>query len=56
MGGSFGFCDRELGISAAYVMNQQGHGILLNERGQGLIDACYECAGFSQIRAGAWHP
>ena len=56
MGGSFGFCDRELGISAGYVMNQQGHGILLNERGQGLIDACYECAGFSQIRAGAWHP
>lgn len=56
MGGSFGFCDPEAGVSAAYVMNQQGHGILLNERGQGLIDATYRCAGFSAIRAGAWQP
>lgn len=56
MGGSFGFCDREAGISAGYVMNQQGHGILLNPRGQRLIDAMYECAGFSTIRAGEWQP
>jgi len=56
MGGSFGLCDREAGFSAAYVMNQQGHGILLNDRGQRLIDAMYRSAGFSRIRGGEWQP
>lgn len=56
MGGSFGFCDREAAISAGYVMNQQGHGILLNTRGQALVDTIYKNAGFTGIRAGEWCP
>lgn len=53
-GGSFGFVDRDAGISAAYVMNQQGPGILVNARGQSLIDASYRYAGFSGIAGGCW--
>ena len=56
MGGSFGFCDREAGFSAGYVMNQHGHGILLNDRGQSLVDAMYASAGFASVRGGAWCP
>lgn len=56
MGGSFGFCDREAGIAVAYVMNQLGNSILVNERGQALIDASYRAAGFERIGAGEWLP
>lgn len=56
MGGSFGMCDREAGFAAAYVMNQQGHGILLNERGQDLLNACYDVAKFDTIGEGGWQP
>ena len=56
MGGSFGMCDREAGFAAAYVMNQQGHGILLNERGQSLLDSCYNIANFNAVREGGWQP
>lgn len=56
MGGSFGVCDQEAGFTAAYVMNQQGHGVLLNERGQKLLDACYRVAQFDQITEGGWQP
>ena len=55
-GGSFGFCDPEAGIAGAYVMSQQGAGILVNERGQALIDACYKQLGYSGVSAGAWRP
>lgn len=54
MGGSFGMCDREAGFAAAYVMNQQGRGILLNERGQSLLDACYAVMQFEALREGGW--
>jgi len=30
-------------VAIGYVMNQMGAGILLNPRGQALIDAVYEC-------------
>jgi hypothetical protein len=30
-------------VAIGYVMNQLGSGIFLNERGQRLIDAVYEC-------------
>jgi CubicO group peptidase (beta-lactamase class C family) len=43
MGGSIGFADPSLGLSFGYAMNRQGNGILLNERGQGLVDAAYAC-------------
>lgn len=53
-GGSFGFCDPQARIAAAYVMNQQGAGVLVNQRGQSLIDACYRHLGYSGVAAGAW--
>ena len=42
-GGSFGMADPTAGVAIAYVMNQLGPGVMLNERGQSLIDAVYEC-------------
>jgi CubicO group peptidase (beta-lactamase class C family) len=44
-GGSVGMADPTAGVAIGYVMNQLGHGVLLNERGQSLIDAVYEGLG-----------
>ncbi len=44
-GGSFGMADPVAGVAMGYVMNQLGSGIFLNERGQSLIDAVYDCLG-----------
>ncbi len=41
MGGSIGFADPMSGMSFGYSMNRMGAGILLNERGQSLVDAAY---------------
>jgi CubicO group peptidase (beta-lactamase class C family) len=41
-GGSIGMADPTAGVAIGYVMNQLGHGVMLNERGQGLVDAVYE--------------
>ncbi len=43
MGGSVGFADPALGLSFGYTMNRMGTGILLNARGQSLVDAAYAC-------------
>lgn len=40
-GGSIGFADPSLGLAAGYTMNRMGPGILLNERGQSIVDALY---------------
>jgi CubicO group peptidase (beta-lactamase class C family) len=40
-GGSIGFCDPAQRMSFGYAMNRMGPGILMNERGQSLIDAAY---------------
>jgi CubicO group peptidase (beta-lactamase class C family) len=40
-GGSIGFADPHSGLSFGYTMNRMGPGILLNERGQSLVDAAY---------------
>ena len=40
-GGSIGMADPDAGIAIGYAMNAMGLGILLNERGQSLIDAVY---------------
>lgn len=53
-GGSIGFADPECGLAFAYVMNQQGPGLLLNERGQSLIDATYRALGYRTDGGGAW--
>ncbi len=54
MGGSIGFADPEAGLSFGYNMNNMGLGILLNERGQSLVDAAYLCAGYTSNESGAW--
>jgi CubicO group peptidase (beta-lactamase class C family) len=41
MGGSIGFADPSLGVALGYTMNRMGMGILLNERGQSIVDALY---------------
>lgn len=50
-GGSIGFADPDLGLSFGYSMNRMGPGILLNERGQGLVDAAYAVLGAPLPRA-----
>jgi len=40
-GGSIGMADPTARVAIGYVMNQLGSGVLLNARGQGLIDAVY---------------
>lgn len=40
-GGSVGFADPDRRLSFGYTMNRMGFGVLLNERGQSLIDAAY---------------
>lgn len=57
-GGSVGFADPEVGLAFGYAMNRMGAGILLNERGQALVDATYRALGFPGTAAptGAWVP
>ena len=54
MGGSVGFADPAHGLSFAYTMNRMGPGILLNERGQSLVDATYRSLGLAGNASGAW--
>ncbi len=42
-GGSLGMADPTAGVAIGYAMNLMGPGLLLNERGQALVDAVYEC-------------
>lgn len=53
-GGSIGFADPECGLAFGYTMNRQGPGILLNERGQALVDAAYLSLGHRDRDGGVW--
>ena len=53
-GGSIGFADPECGMAFSYTMNKMGNGLLVNERGQSLIDAAYKAIGYSTNAPGAW--
>ena len=53
-GGSLGFADPECRLSFAYTMNRQGHGIMINHRGQSLVDACYQALGYRSDKGGIW--
>jgi CubicO group peptidase (beta-lactamase class C family) len=53
-GGSLGFADPSCGLGFGYAMNRQGKGILLNARGQSLVDATYRALGFRSDAAGTW--
>ncbi|HMM15599.1 MAG TPA: serine hydrolase domain-containing protein [Parvibaculum sp.] len=54
MGGSIGFADPEARMSFGYNMNRMGMGILLNERGQALVDAAYRSLGYRSNASGVW--
>jgi len=53
-GGSIGFADPECKLGFGYTMNQMGHGLLLNDRGQSLVDAAYKALGYRSNAGGAW--
>lgn len=54
MGGSLGFADPEARMSFGYNMNRMGSGILLNDRGQALVDAAYRSLGYRSNASGVW--
>ena len=53
-GGSFGLCDREAEFSIGYTMNRLHPGVLVDERGQALIDTAYRSAGYRTNAPGVW--
>ncbi len=53
-GGSIGFADPECNLAFSYTMNRMGQGLLLNDRGQSLIDAAYRALGYRSNESGAW--
>lgn len=53
-GGSFGLVDREADLAVGYTMNHLGPGVLLDERGQSLVDAIYQSLGYRTNAPGMW--
>ncbi|HEY8516184.1 MAG TPA: serine hydrolase domain-containing protein [Candidatus Binatia bacterium] len=53
-GGSIGFADPEEGLAFGYSMNRMGNGLMLNERGQSLVDATYRVLGYASNESGVW--
>ena len=53
-GGSIGFADPDAKLAMGYTMNRMGAGILLNERGQALVDAVYKNMGYRTDVPGFW--
>ena len=51
-GGSVGFADPESRVSFGYNRNRMGQGMLLNARGQSLIDAVYQSLGYRSRESG----
>jgi len=53
-GGSLGFADPVAGLSFGYTMNKMGPGLLMNGRGQPLVDAAYRSLGYKNKDGGVW--
>ncbi len=53
-GGSLGFADPATGLSFGYTMSRMGPGLLMNERGQSLVDATYLSLGYKDKDGGVW--
>lgn len=53
-GGSIGFADPDARMAFSYTMNQMGGGLLLNDRGQSLINAAYMSLGYRTNAPGSW--
>ena len=49
-----GFADPVAGLSFGYTMNRMGPGLLMNERGQALVDAAYLSLGYTNKDGGVW--
>ncbi len=54
-GGSIMFADPECHLGFGYSMNQMGPGLLLNDRGQAVVDATYKALGYRSNASGAWN-
>jgi CubicO group peptidase (beta-lactamase class C family) len=54
VGGSVGFADPRARLAFGYTMNKQGPGVLLNERGQALVDAVYRALGYRLTEYGRY--
>jgi CubicO group peptidase (beta-lactamase class C family) len=56
IGGSIGFADPRIRLSFGYVMNKQGIGLGINDRGQSLVDAVYRALGYLRPPGGGiWY-
>lgn len=53
-GGSLGFADPAAGLSFGYTMNRMGPCLLMNGRGQPLVDAAYMSLGYKNKDGGVW--
>ena len=53
-GGSIGFADPREGLAFGYSMNRMGNGLMLNDRGQSLVDAAYRAIGYASNESGVW--
>jgi CubicO group peptidase (beta-lactamase class C family) len=53
-GGSIGMADPAARMSFGYTMNRMGAGVLLNDRGQSLLDAVYRTLGYRSNKGGTW--
>jgi CubicO group peptidase (beta-lactamase class C family) len=54
MGGSIGFASPESKMAFGYTMNKMGPSILLNDRGQVLVDAAYQSLNYTSNQSGSW--
>jgi CubicO group peptidase (beta-lactamase class C family) len=53
-GGSLGFVDPGPELAFGYTMNRLGGDVLMNPRGQDLVDATYRALGYTSRASGAW--
>lgn len=53
-GGSIGFAEPDENMAFSYTMNKMGLGILLNDRGQSLVDSAYRSLGYTSNNPGFW--
>lgn len=53
-GGSIGFADPDCKLGFGYSMTKMGAGLLLNSRGQSLVDATYRVLGYRTNEPGSW--
>ena len=53
-GGSIGFADPDCRLGFGYSMTKMGTGLMLNDRGQSVVDAAYRALGYRTNDPGFW--